>query len=286
MLAQSIAKRDLASAAEILRAVGRKGRAAQQKPLKPLALEEVSDGVETHAAAPSGRSKLWLIRRPLAKVAPEHAELASRYAAVMCGARQRFDELAASAAMCHAADSGPEDLLFLDVETCGLSSAAIFLIGTMSCRRKQLVFEQFFARDYAEEAAILQAFAGRYAEAGVLVTFNGKAFDMNMIRERAAYHGVNLPDREPPHLDLLHESRRRWRGRLPNCRLQTLEQCLCGRHRTADIPSHAIPDAYHRFVDTKDARKIGDILRHNMLDMLTMAELVCLLLTGSDPAVE
>ena len=147
-----------------------------------------------------------------------------------------------------------------------------------------MVFEQLLARDYAEEAAILQKFGERHADARLLVTFNGKAFDLNLIRERAAYHGVEMPDRDPPHLDLLHESRRRWRGRLPNYKLQTLEQYLCGRHRAGDIPGSAIPDAYHQYVDTQDARRIADILRHNLLDILTMAEITCLLLTGDDPA--
>ena len=141
MLRRSIGRRDLASAEEVLRAVARKARPAGQKPPEPVALEDVCHGVEARAAAAAGRSKLWLIRRTLAEVAPTCLELAGRYAAVMRGARHRFDELAASAALCHAADSGPEDLLFVDIETCGLTAAAIFLIGTMFYRDGQMVFE-------------------------------------------------------------------------------------------------------------------------------------------------
>ena len=120
----------------------------------------------------------------------------------------------------------------------------------------------------------------------MLVTFNGKSFDMSMIRERAAFHRVEWPWTAPPHLDLLHESRKLWKGRLPNCRLQTLERHLCRRHRIGDIPGAAIPDAYHRFVDTRDARQLGDILHHNLLDLLTMAQLLSLVLSGLDPSLE
>ncbi|MFW6133469.1 MAG: ribonuclease H-like domain-containing protein [Planctomycetota bacterium] len=74
--------------------------------------------------------------------------------------------------------------------------------------------------------------------------------------------------------------RRRWRRDVPNCRLQTLEAVLCGRHRRGDIPDAAIPEAYHDFVATGDARRMGDILHHNLLDLLTMAQLVSALLTG------
>jgi len=235
---------------------------------------------------PAGGRPCWLVRKRLIEVDGEAVAIARDYAAVLRGARQRFDELQASAALCHAADARPEDLLFVDIETCGLFGAGIFLVGLMSYADGGLLFDQYFARDYAQEAAILQAFAARCGAAGVLVSFNGKTFDMNMIRERSAFHAVELPCPIPPHLDLLHESRRRWRGKLPNCRLQTLETHLCGRRRVGDIPGWAIPDAYHRFVDTGDARQVRDILHHNLLDLLTMAQLLTAILAGYDPVVE
>jgi uncharacterized protein YprB with RNaseH-like and TPR domain len=146
-----------------------------------------------------------------------------------------------------------------------------------------LRFEQFLARDYSEEAAILHAFAGRLERTEVLVTFNGKSFDMNMLRHRSAFHGVEMPARLAHHLDLLHESRKRWKKSLPNCRLQTLEACLCGRRRVGDIPGWQIAEAYHSFVRSGDARPIGAIVHHNLLDLLTMGELVCHLLSGAAP---
>jgi uncharacterized protein YprB with RNaseH-like and TPR domain len=109
---------------------------------------------------------------------------------------------------------------------------------------------------------------------------------MNFLAERAAYHGIEMAPRPPMHLDLLHEARRRWRKSLPNCRLQTLERNLCHRLRQGDIPGWAIPDAYHRFVSDGDARRLADILHHNLLDLLTMAQLVCAVLTGATPAME
>jgi hypothetical protein len=36
-------------------------------------------------------------------------------------------------------------------------------------------------------------------------------------------------------------------------------------------------------VDTGDARQMRDILHHNLLDMLTMAQILTLVLTGEDP---
>jgi len=290
MLTKSLAAGDVPEAQKVLNSVGRAGVNLPRDRREPVSLPDACGGAEATVAVGGERLPYWLIRRPLREVSPDDVGIAREFAAVLAGARQRFDELEASAELCHVADGGPEDVLFMDLETCGFSGSCIFLVGLMACEGGELVFAQHLARSYAEEAAILRAFVERLTQAAVLVTFNGKAFDMNMIRERAAFHGVDLPivdgppdNRMPPHLDLLHEARRRWKHTLPNCRLQTLESHLCQRVRQGDIPGSAIPDAYHRFVDTGDARELADILHHNLLDLLTMAQLLCALLTNSSP---
>jgi len=287
MLVRSLARGDFDAARKAMgsptRTPEEPDATVAQRHTGPIRLEQACGGEEASPAFSPGRGTYWLVRRTLTEVAPDCLTVAREYADVLRGARQRFDELGASAELCRAADLSPEDLLFADTETCGFSGCPVFLVGTMRYADGQFVFEQHLARNYAEEPAILGAFFERLAETSELVTFNGKAFDMNMIRERAIFHGVPLPDREPPHLDLLHESRRRWRRELPNCRLQTLESLMCGRNRIGDIPSFAIPDAYHNFVESGDARHIRDILHHNLLDMLTMAQLLSVLLTGCQP---
>jgi len=172
---------------------------------------------------------------------------------------------------------GPEDACFLDVETTGLGTATIFLIGTLVWRDGHLVCRQLLARTYAEEASILACFAEQARDARLLVTFNGKTFDVPSLRARAARARVVLP--EPPlHFDLLHAARRRYGGTLPDCRLQTLERCICRRHRGADIAGADIGRAYHDYVRTGDAREIALIVQHNRHDLVTVAELLTRLL--------
>ncbi len=289
MLLRSISRGDLAEAQDILRKEERpgclNGRGAHIS-REPIALEDACPGIEQTISTHSGSVNYWGVRRSLSEIAPDTLGLARQYANVMRGAHQRLDELEASPALCHLANLSPEDLLFMDTETCGFSGTVVFLIGLMFYEQDEFVFEQLLARNYAEEAGILQGFAERLGRAAALVSFNGKAFDMNMIRERSAFHTVALPESEPPHLDLLHESRRRWKSLVPNCRLQTLEAFICGRRRAGDIPGHDIPDAYHEFVRTGDARRIKEIHHHNLLDLLTMAELLCAILTGRDPSIK
>ena len=143
----------------------------------------------------------------------------------------------------------------------------------MECDNQGFCFRQYFARDYSQEVSILTAFAKRAATIKLLITFNGKSFDWPFLQNRGIAHCVRL--RNPSfHLDLLHESRRVYSRTLPNCKLQTLERCVCGRTREDDIPGSEIPAAYHDFVRTGNANKISLILRHNLHDLLTMADLM------------
>ena len=176
-------------------------------------------------------------------------------------------------ALCQEERLAPKEMMFMDIETTGLSSTPVFLIGTMECDEEGFLFRQYFARDYSEETSILSAFGQRLADARMLVTFNGKSFDMPYLENRAVACAVKLP-RPKHHLDLLHEARRYYGRSTPNHKLQTLEQIVCGRCREDDIPGAQIPAAYHEFVRTNDARKIGLILQHNLYDLLTMADLM------------
>jgi uncharacterized protein YprB with RNaseH-like and TPR domain len=169
--------------------------------------------------------------------------------------------------------SAPEDALFLDIETCGLANCPLFLIGTMSLREGDLLIEQFFARDYAEEAVLLEHLIEVASPYRMFVTFNGKSFDIPYMRDRMVLHRIRHRF-EQEHLDLLIEARRRWRDRLPDCKLQTLEEHICGRRRFGDTPGHLIPQLYHDFVRTGNAAPLEGIFHHNALDIITMAELL------------
>jgi hypothetical protein len=167
----------------------------------------------------------------------------------------------------------PEGALFVDTETTGLAGSMVFLLGAMRITGDRIVLRQVFARDYREEPALLSAWTEMLGRAEMLVSFNGKAFDVPVLRDRLGFHGIPSPP-EPPHLDLLHVARRRWRDVLPDCRLQTLEWRVCGRRRAGDIPGEEIPDVYHRFVRTGDSADVVTVFHHNALDLITLADIV------------
>jgi uncharacterized protein YprB with RNaseH-like and TPR domain len=171
----------------------------------------------------------------------------------------------------------PERVLMLDLETCGLGGAALFLAGTLRQVEGVPTVELLLARNYAEEQAVLETLWGALAGQDVLVTFNGKSFDWPMVLDRSARyrmsHRVTSDAANLLHLDMLHHSRRRWRKQLPDCRLQTLEQIVCRRSRSGDIPGHRIPAAYAEFVRTGFEREMEAILYHNAMDLVTLLDL-------------
>ena len=165
------------------------------------------------------------------------------------------------------------DMLLLDLETTGLSSSPLFLIGTLHVKGDGFVLRQLLARTYAEEQSVISAFAREMGSKPVLVSFNGKSFDVPYLRARAAATGVPVPE-TAGHLDLLHAARRVYRGVLPDCRLETLERYVCQRRRTEDIAGHLIPEAYHHFVRTGNAIDLGRIISHNAWDLVTLLDLM------------
>ncbi len=181
----------------------------------------------------------------------------------------------------------PQGAMFLDLETCGFAGSAVFLIGLIytadasSPHAGHWVLDQLLARHYGEERAIFETLWSLVPQHQVLVTFNGKSFDWPTVRDRSNLHrlATSGSQGEPVfpqmHCDLLHHARRKWKGCFPNCKLQTLERNLCRRWRRGDIPGHLIPDAYHYFVRSGDARQLRSILHHNALDLLTLLELAC-----------
>jgi uncharacterized protein YprB with RNaseH-like and TPR domain len=251
----------------------------------------------------------WLIEEPIHSLAPfceREFPVARRQLAGLESNRETHAEVR------HFTEAFPAKTIYLDLETCGLAGAMVFLAGVLHWRPEQgFVLTQLLARNYAEEKAILQSLWNLAQDKDVLVSFNGKSFDWPVVRDRSTLHhlgsesqpksdGENFvrwpaeatdPDTTPSsgrihpgltrgdlrpqlvHFDLLHHSRRRWGAKLPNCRLQTLEYYICGRRRVGDIPGRMIPEAYHQFVRSGNPRQMHSILHHNALDLITLWQL-------------
>lgn len=169
-----------------------------------------------------------------------------------------------------------EQGLFLDTETTGLaggSGTVPFLIGLGWFEGDGFATRQLFARDYAEERAALVHLRELAADRRFLVTFNGKAFDVNLLAARFILNRLPDPLAGLPHADLIHPARRLLAHRLADRRLGALEAAVLGFAREGDIPGHEIPRRYFDWLRRRDGRLISGVFEHNRLDILSLAAL-------------
>ncbi len=202
------------------------------------------------------------------------------HAPVACG-RDACPELLALLALDPGlAGCDPAGALYLDTETTGLAGGTgtvAFLVGLAWWDGGALVLEQVLVRALGEEAPMLERVRTRIAAATMLVTFNGKTFDLPLLRTRFVMAGV-APPREPPHLDLLHVARRvhkeRSRRSAGACRLVALERDILGFERIDDVASGDVSACYLHFLWTGDARGLLGVIEHNAWDVVAMVALV------------
>jgi hypothetical protein len=178
-------------------------------------------------------------------------------------------------------ERGLEGAVFLDLETCGLSNAPVFLAGTMHWNGSDYVVRQYFARDYSEEPALVDELTRFLAGFETVITYNGKSYDVPFLGDRAALHHVPFA-RPARHLDLVHHARRRWSGVLPNCRLVTVEWHVRNVRRVGDVPGSEVPELYHDFVKYGAPHRLIPVFHHNLLDVITMDEILRALVQGGD----
>jgi uncharacterized protein len=170
----------------------------------------------------------------------------------------------------------PEDLLFLDTETTGLSGGAgtvAFEVGLGYVSGGQFVVEQYLMRDYPEEPLLLQQVARLLAAFPVLVTFNGRAFDAPLLESRFVMHRLSGARVPALHADVLHAARRVWKLRLGRCTLQRLEEAVLGVARDDDLPGEQVPQTFFRYLKNGDFGPMERILTHNRQDVVSLAQL-------------
>ncbi len=236
----------------------RRQASAPPAPL-PTSLSAAIGGCETSCQ----RLPYWSVETPFTAICPQHQATATRL-----GTPLRHAGGAGSTVTIR-----PQQALVVDVETGGFAGMPVFLIGVVLLDRQPPRVLQLLARDYPEEEAILRGFAKLTAKRDTWVTFNGKSFDEPFLRDRATLHRVPFT---PPntHVDLLHASRRAWRGQLPNFRLGTLEAHILKRPRVGDVPSSDVPDLFHHFIRTGNAAPLRPVLEHNRIDLVSSTELL------------
>lgn len=172
--------------------------------------------------------------------------------------------------------AGDANALFLDIESTGLAGAGTvaFLVGLGWVENGRFLVRQILMRDYDEETSALETLREHLERHDVLVTFNGKSFDVPMLTSRFEISRMRHVAWPKVHVDLVHIARRVYKLRLKQCKLTELEKHLLGFEREGDIPGSEIPARYFAFLKVKEMAMLEDILEHNREDIYSMHRLI------------
>lgn len=172
-------------------------------------------------------------------------------------------------------DSSLYNVVFLDTETTGLAGGAgtyAFLVGIGYHSPRGFHLLQFFMRDPSQESALLDGLADWLQRFNVVVTFNGKSFDIPLLASRYTMNALPTPFNGYDHLDVLHIARRLWKDRLPSRALGYLEKEIGQFYRTGEeVPGSEVPQLYIDYLKSGDARPLGGVFYHNGMDLLSLA---------------
>ena len=178
-------------------------------------------------------------------------------------------------------------VLAFDTETTGLaggSGTRAFMIGAADWHGGQVRVRQLCIATLAAESAMLRMFAQWLqpdtaaddvsAAQTVLVSYNGRSYDAPLLRTRYRLARLPEPLQHCAHVDLLHPTRRRYRGVWENCRLGTIERNLLGIVRDDDLPGAQAPGAWLQYLRGGDSALLQRVFAHNLQDVRTLLALL------------
>jgi len=176
----------------------------------------------------------------------------------------------------------PRDLLFFDTETTGLAGGTgtrAFMIGAADWHvqadgTEGLRIRQLMMSTMAAEGSMLRTFAEWLSPSTVLCSYNGRSYDAPLLKARYRLARQVEPLSALDHVDLLHPTRRRYRGTWENCKLSTIERQLLRIVREDDLPGSEAPAAWLSYLRGGSARNLRRVAEHNRQDVVTLAQLL------------
>ena len=211
-------------------------------------------------------------------VGPSLIRLESRYPRIRGHGHQSLaGEREAAVYLGHPHASSGGRIVFFDTETTGLAGGTgtvVFMVGLAWFDGPDLLLRQYLMSGFGGEPGLLQAVTEDLEQAELLVSFNGKSFDVTQLETRYRLASLPSPLRRPEHLDLLFHVRRMFARRWPNCRLSTVEPMLLGFQRHNDLPGSMAPTAWLNWLRMGRTDMLCEVAEHNRWDLVSLAALL------------
>ena len=168
-----------------------------------------------------------------------------------------------------------DDLLLFDLETTGLSGGAGTIAFLAAFGRfvppAEIAITQYLLLDYPGEPDFLEGVTGEFSARSppYMVSYNGKSFDSQILRNRLLMNGIKPPDYG--HADLLHPARRLWKRKLADCSQATIEVEILGLDRAGDVSGALAPEIWFSFLRDGERNELLSICEHNAKDIAGLA---------------
>jgi len=186
-----------------------------------------------------------------------------------------FEMISRWAKISHTSSVDLSKIAFIDTETSGLSRGTgtfAFLIGLGFIEDGQFKLVQIFMLEPFLEQAALSALTRYLFPFEIIVSYNGKSFDVPILNSRHVIHGLSSPILNLQHIDLLHLTRKIYKNRLPSRRLTDLETQLLHYERgKEEVPGWLVPQIYKDYLNTGDPLPLSGVFYHNAVDIITLA---------------
>lgn len=170
-------------------------------------------------------------------------------------------------------------VVFLDTETSGLAGGTgtfIFMIGLGTFTESGFSVTQLFLRDPSEEQAFLAVLSRLTAQFSTVVTYNGKSFDIPMLRSRHVQNHFPFEMGDWHHIDLLHLVRQVWKYSQESRTLKDMEVNILNFQRAQEeVPGWLVPQLYFEYLQSRDPSAMAGVFYHNEIDIVSLAALFC-----------
>lgn len=166
---------------------------------------------------------------------------------------------------------GSKRMIFFDIETLGLNPQfyPVILIGMSYEESGKYIVEQFFAEDILEEEGILSQFKQKINSDDILVTYNGKNFDVPYINKRMERYELDF-SLSNEHLDVIcHVRPNKKKLGLESCSLKSVEKYL-NLSREDTIDGAESIKLYNKYIKSGEEVIKNKIMLHNFEDVYNL----------------
>lgn len=163
----------------------------------------------------------------------------------------------------------------LDIETTGLDpSRNKFILGGLFDLQTKTM-HQIFAENRSEEKDALVAFYDIICDLDMVITYNGKHFDMPFIIKRMRAHGIGTLLPYDLDLYLVINGHSPIKKLVPNLKQKTVENYMgLWQSRADEISGAESVELYNRYENSSDPELEEKILLHNSDDVLQLTRLI------------